>query len=61
MEQSNRIETQLTNKELRDFAQEVTQITNLELNGELTSEEAYNHIKNLWEELKVKGRKRIDE
>ncbi len=40
------------NANLQEFAQRVTFICNLETNGKLTPEEAYNQIKALWKQLK---------
>ncbi len=40
------------NANLQEFAQRVTYICNLETNGKLLPEEAYNQIKTLWKQLK---------
>lgn len=40
------------NANLQEFAQRVSFICNLETNGKLSSEEAYNQIKALWKQLK---------
>ena len=37
---------------LQEFAQRVSYICNLQTNGKLSSREAYEQIKSLWEELK---------
>jgi hypothetical protein len=40
------------NANLQEFAQQVGYITALETSGKLTPVEAYNEIKELWEQLK---------
>jgi hypothetical protein len=40
------------NANLQEFAQQVNYICNLETNGKLSSEEAFNQIKALWKQLK---------
>ncbi|HEY9674151.1 MAG TPA: hypothetical protein V6D11_22115 [Waterburya sp.] len=40
------------NANLQEFTQRVNFICNLETNGKLSPEEAYNQIKNLWKQLK---------
>jgi hypothetical protein len=40
------------NANLQEFAQQVNYICNLETNGKLSSEEAFNQIKALWQQLK---------
>ncbi|MCA1992706.1 MAG: hypothetical protein LDL41_11830 [Coleofasciculus sp. S288] len=40
------------NANLQEFAQRVTYICNLETNGKLSPQEAYNQIKALWKNLK---------
>lgn len=37
---------------LQEFAQRVTYVCNLETNGKLTPEEAYQEVKSLWKQLK---------
>lgn len=37
---------------LQEFAQKVSYICNLEINGKLSSERAYQKIKQLWKQLK---------
>lgn len=44
------------NANLQEFAQRVTYICNLETNGKLSPEEAYNQIKALWKNLKLTKR-----
>jgi len=40
------------NSNLQEFAQKVNYICNLETGGKLTPQEAYEEIKNLWNDLK---------
>lgn len=40
------------NANLQEFAQRTTYISNLETNGKLSPEEAYQQIKRLWKQLK---------
>ena len=40
------------NANLQEFSQRVNYICNLESNGKLSPEEAYNQIKALWKQLK---------
>lgn len=40
------------NANLQEFAQRISFICNLETNGKISSEEAYNQIKHLWKQLK---------
>lgn len=40
------------NANLQEFAQRTSYICNLETAGKLSPEEAYNQIKDLWEQLK---------
>ena len=40
------------NSNLQEFAQKVSFICNLETNGKLPPDEAYEQIKNLWKDLK---------
>lgn len=40
------------NANLQEFSQRVSYICNLETNGKLSPEEAYNQIKELWKQLK---------
>lgn len=40
------------NANLQEFAQRVGYITNLEINGKLSPDEAYAQIKALWKQLK---------
>ena len=40
------------NANLQEFAQKINYICNLETNGKISSEEAYQKIKGLWKELK---------
>lgn len=41
------------NSNLQEFAQRVNYICNLETNGKITPVEAYEQIKNLWQELQM--------
>jgi hypothetical protein len=41
------------NANLQEFAQRVNYLCNLETAGKLSSEEAYQQIKNLWKDLKT--------
>jgi hypothetical protein len=41
------------NANLQEFAQKVGYITNLETNGKLDPEDAYEQIKSLWKHLKL--------
>ncbi|PSO50469.1 MAG: hypothetical protein BRC33_03270 [Cyanobacteria bacterium SW_9_44_58] len=40
------------NANLQEFAQRVNYICNLETGGKMSTEEAYQEIKNLWKQLK---------
>ncbi|NEO31465.1 MAG: hypothetical protein F6K36_13725 [Symploca sp. SIO3C6] len=40
------------NANLQEFAQQVSYVCNLETNGKLPPEDAYNQIKELWKKLK---------
>ncbi len=40
------------NANLQEFAQRVSYITNLQTNGKISPEEAYEQIKTLWKQLK---------
>ncbi len=40
------------NANLQEFAQRISFICNLETNGKISSEEAYDQIKALWKQLK---------
>lgn len=40
------------NANLQEFAQRVSYLTNLETNGKLSPEQAYQEIKELWKQLK---------
>ncbi len=40
------------NANLQEFAQRISFVCNLETSGKISSEEAYDQIKALWEELK---------
>jgi hypothetical protein len=40
------------NANLQEFAQRISFICNLETNGKISSEEAFNQIKALWKQLK---------
>lgn len=40
------------NANLQEFAQQVNYICNLETGGKITTEEAYQQIKRLWQQLK---------
>jgi hypothetical protein len=44
------------NANLQEFAQKVTYICNLETNGKLPPETAYQEIKALWKQLKLSRR-----
>ena len=44
------------NTNLREFAQQVAYITNLETAGKLSPEDAYQQIKALWKQLKYTKR-----
>ena len=37
---------------LQEFAQSISYVCNLENNGKISSEDAYNQIKSLWKQLK---------
>ena len=41
------------NANLQEFAQKVTYICNLETNGKLSPDTAYQEIKSLWKQLKL--------
>lgn len=41
------------NANLQEFAQKVSYICNLETNGKITAQEAYQQIKTLWHALKT--------
>ncbi|WP_066383116.1 MULTISPECIES: hypothetical protein [unclassified Anabaena] len=41
------------NANLQEFAQRVNYITNLQTNGKLSPQEAYQEIKSLWKQLKA--------
>jgi hypothetical protein len=38
---------------LQEFAQKIVYVCNLETNGKISTEDAYEYIKNLWHELKA--------
>lgn len=40
------------NANLQEFTQQVSYICNLETNGKIASQDAYNRIKSLWQQLK---------
>lgn len=40
------------NANLQEFAQKISYICNLETGGKLSPEEAYNGVKDLWQQLK---------
>jgi hypothetical protein len=46
---------------LQEFAQKIAYICNLETNGKISSEEAYESIKNLWQELKISKKNLLPE
>ncbi len=47
-----KMEKVLFNANLQEFAQRVNFICNLETNGKISSQQAYQEIKNLWKTLK---------
>ncbi|HHP7229531.1 MAG TPA: hypothetical protein ACFCUY_01575 [Xenococcaceae cyanobacterium] len=49
------------NANLQEFANRVSYICGLETNGKLTSHEAYERIKNLWQELQNSKQELLDE
>ena len=48
------------NANLQEFEQQVFYICNLADNGEMTSEDAYKEIENLWQELKHSKKELLD-
>ena len=48
------------NANLQEFAQKVAYICNLETNGKITSEAAYDRIKELWHQLKTSKKQLLD-
>ena len=48
------------NANLQEFAYKVSYICNLETNGKITSEEAYDRIKELWHQLKSSKKQLLD-
>ena len=48
------------NANLQEFAQKVAYICNLETNGKITSEAAYDRIKELWHQLKFSKKQLLD-
>lgn len=49
------------NANLQEFAQQVAYICGLETNGKVTSAEAYDRIKKVWQELKTSKEKLFGE
>lgn len=45
-------ENLLFNANLQEFAQKVSYVCNLETNGKISTQQAYQNIKKLWNELK---------
>ncbi|MBV5259649.1 hypothetical protein FLX56_14615 [Synechococcus moorigangaii CMS01] len=54
-----KMEKVMFNANLQEFAQRVNFICNLETNGKISSQQAYQEIKNLWKNLKS-SRKSLD-
>lgn len=54
-----KLEKMLFNANLQEFAQRVNVICNLETNGKISSQQAYQEIKVLWKKLK-NTRKSLD-
>jgi hypothetical protein len=46
---------------LQEFAQKIFYVCNLETNGKISPEEAYENIKNLWHQLKASKQEFLDE
>ncbi|NES94319.1 MAG: hypothetical protein F6K32_03680 [Desertifilum sp. SIO1I2] len=46
-------ENLMFNANLQEFAQRVSIVCNLETNGKVSSETAYQQIKDLWQQLKI--------
>ena len=49
------------NSNLQEFANQVSYICNLETNGKIKSDEAYNKIKQLWKALKKSKTELLDQ
>ena len=49
------------NANLQEFAQRVSLICGLETGGKITSDEAYNQIKDLWAEVKRSKKELLDQ
>ena len=52
-------ENLIFNANLQEFAQKVSYVCNLETNGKMSPEEAYERIKALWKQLK-RTKKQLD-
>ena len=48
------------NANLQEFAQKVAYICGLETNGKISSEDAYERIRELWHQLKVSKQQLLD-
>lgn len=48
------------NSNLQEFTQKISIICNLETNGKMTPDEAYQKIKSLWKELKNSKKELLD-
>jgi hypothetical protein len=48
------------NANLQEFAQKVVYICSLETNGKISTEEAYDRIKQLWRDLKASKKELLD-
>ena len=56
----NNPENLVFNANLQEFAQKVAYICGLETNGKISTEEAYNRIKQLWHQLKASKKELLD-
>ena len=56
----NNPENLVFNANLQEFAQKVSYICGLETNGKISTEEAYNRIKQLWHQLKASNKELLD-
>ncbi len=45
---------------LQEFAQKIAYVCNLETNGKISTEDAYEYIRKLWHELKASKQKILD-
>jgi hypothetical protein len=46
---------------LQEFAQKVAYVCNLEANGKISTDDAYEHIRKLWHELKASKQNILDD